>query len=249
MTTPTAIERAENPIRWLADSYEATQRLRIAIGNRISAAEREVDQAPVTRGVAKLYADLRAGERALVQDMEVTLATHPAWPWLSRVKGIGPTLATKMFAHIDIDRAPTVSALWRFAGLGVIDGKRERLVKGERAHFNCRLKTVLYLVAGSFLKSGSPYRATYDTAREQYRKRNDGLPKEEQWTEGHIHMAALRKMSKLFLSHLWEVWRDAVGLPVRPSYVEEYLGHTSIVDPWRMVEPEKAKRVRTKKVG
>jgi hypothetical protein len=43
-------------------------------------------------------------------------------------------------------------------------------------------------------------------------------------------MTALRKMQKLFLAHLWLVWREGIGLPVtRPSTTEaECLG------PWAM---------------
>lgn len=63
----------------------------------------------------------------------------------------------------------------------------------------------------------------------------------------HVHRMAFRKMIKLFLSHLWEVWRTKEGLPVRPPYVFEHKGHTTLIDPWEMVDrPEKKSRVRTK---
>jgi len=47
----------------------------------------------------------------------------------------------------------------------------------------------------------------------------------------HVHMAALRKVKKLFLATLWRRWREIEGLPVRSPYVEEYKGHTHIYTP------------------
>ena len=44
-------------------------------------------------------------------------------------------------------------------------------------------------------------------------------------SEGHRHMYARRKMIKQFLIDFHIAWRTIEGLPVRPSYQEEYLGH------------------------
>lgn len=41
----------------------------------------------------------------------------------------------------------------------------------------------------------------------------------------HIHRASLRYMMKCFLIELYVKWRTLEGLPVRPSYQEEKLGH------------------------
>lgn len=45
------------------------------------------------------------------------------------------------------------------------------------------------------------------------------------------HRMAMRKMVKLFLSHLWEVWRTVEGMDTRPPYPHEYLGHVTYYDP------------------
>jgi hypothetical protein len=42
---------------------------------------------------------------------------------------------------------------------------------------------------------------------------------------GHLDKMAKRKMMIRFSDHLWECWREAEGLPCRPAYVYEYLGH------------------------
>jgi hypothetical protein len=53
--------------------------------------------------------------------------------------------------------------------------------------------------------------------------------------QGHLHMMCLRREIQLFSDHLWVVWREALGLPVRTPYPMEKLGHTSVITPWDMV--------------
>lgn len=264
MTTPeTTTERPPvSQFRWLYDAYTQTQKLRISIGNRISAVERGTDDAPLSSSIGKLYKDLGDGEKAIFKDMGLSLKGHAAWRWLQEVKGIGPTLATKLIALIEpIERFATVSKLWRYSGYAVIHvcqdcgwrgfadkcyecgsmkmkGQRERPVKGEKLTYNIKLKTALYLCAESFLKQRAPYRAIYDEARVFYLARETGanLPDgRKPWTDGHQHMASMRKMSKIFLQHLWLTWREAEGLSIESSYVEAHMGHTHIIAPWDMV--------------
>ena len=146
------------------------------------------------------------------------------YPYINGIKGIGPSLASQVLSLIDITRADTVSALWRYAGYAVVDGKAEKLKKGEKAHYNANLKKALYKVAMSFLKCSSPYRKFYDDAKQYYEANRD-------WTKMHIHLASIRKMIKMFLSHLWHVWRTVEGLPTRELYVVEKLGHNHIIPP------------------
>ena len=91
-------------------------------------------------------------------------------------------------------------------------------------HYNKRLKTSCYKVGSSFLRCGSPYRQIYDNAKEYYETNRD-------WTKLHRHHAAMRKMIKVWLSHLWEVWRTLEGLPVRNIYAEDKLGHNHYISP------------------
>ena len=37
----------------------------------------------------------------------------------------------------------------------------------------------------------------------------------------------MRKMIKVFLSHMWMQWRERENLPIRQLYVHEKLGHTT----------------------
>lgn len=208
------------------------QKARMQFGNRLRAIDQEAD--PSTdyqrQVLERYYHHFEELEAQLSSDIKDIVQDHPIYSELVSVKGVGPQLAAKLLALIDIERADTISALWRFAGLAVIDGEREKRVKGEKAHYSTRLKTAMYQVASSFLIHDSPYREVYDRARRDYESR-DG------WTKLHQHYAALRKMEKMFLSHLWLRWRSLEGLPITEPYAQAVVGHTNITRPedygWR----------------
>ena len=67
---------------------------------------------------------------------------------------------------------------------------------------------------GSVIEASSPYRVVYDEARVLYDRTHP------EWVLGHKHNAALRKMTKRFLSHLWAAWREIEGLPVTPPWID-----------------------------
>lgn len=164
-------------------------------------------------------------------------AVGPIWDASTSIKGFGGRLAASMLAQIDdIGRFDTVSKLWRFAGWAVIDGKREHNVKGNTSHYNRRLKAICHLVAEQFVRHQTPgYVDVYYAEKARLRKLYPEpvkAPKGSAWpylyTDSHIDRMARRKMIKLFLSHLWVMWRTYEGLPTRNPYAHEYLGHTTL---------------------
>jgi hypothetical protein len=214
------------------------QKGRIQFGNRVSALLRGDDNGGGQQfGVVERWLERFAKlEAELDKDIANEVKHYAIYDHVTALKGVGPMYAAKLVAMIDIERAPHVSSLWRYAGYGVVDGKRERPVKGEKLHYNKRLKTTCYLIGGSFLKASSPYRDIYDEARAYY------LANREDWTKGHQHNAAMRKMIKRFLSHLWVIWRTLEGLPVTAPYVHDYLGHQHMDCPQDYGWPELASR-------
>lgn len=216
-----------NTLRWLADSYMQVQRTRIGMENRLRAYAQGSDDGNVLQHSTTLevLTDLEAAEKKLAKLMNVAVKDHPAWPWLSQVKGVSGVLGCKLLGLLDVTRAPHASSFWKFCGLAVVDGGRDRLQKGEKAPYSKRAKTVMYLIASSFLRSNSPYRRVYDDARVYYEANRPD------WTKAHQHQAALRKMEKLFLAHLWAVWREAEGLPVSQPYAAEKQGHAHVYTP------------------
>lgn len=218
-----------NPtLRALVDLRDRTlQKSRIAFSNRVQALESGADNGHIaTLELMQRWMDrFQELEKEADKDIAMLGKDLPIIQHMIEVKGVGPLLAAKVVSMIDIERASTVSALWRYCGYAVINGEREKLVKGEKSHYNTRLKTTCYLVATSFLKSRSPYRDVYDSAREYYDANRPD------WTKGHKHNAAMRKMTKMWLSHLWLRWRQVEGLPVTDPYVQDKLRHENIKSP------------------
>ena len=252
-------KRPSSLLRVLVDLRDRQiQKGRVQFGNRLGAIQRGADASDDQQEevVARYLARFEALEKELDADIRELVKDYPIYAELSSVRGIGPGLAAKLIALIDIREATMVSKLWRFAGFAVINGEREKLVKGEKAHYSGRLKTAMYQVGISFLRSESPYRKVYDEAHAFYlanrpdwaRCATCNCPTNEcrepelhslmsfrtpkkGWKTLHIHLAAMRKMEKLFLAHLWERWRLLEGLPIRVPYVQEVLGHTNIRRP------------------
>ncbi len=153
------------------------------------------------------------------------------WDWLTSIRGLGDgNLAAQLLAQIDdIAKFDNVSKLWRFAGYAVIDGHREYNQAGEKSHFNRRLKSLCWLITDSFIKQHAmPYDDFYREYKTEQRRKHPEKVVENgktRYNDGHIDNMARRKVSKIFLSHLWLRWREAEGLPVTEPYVAAILGH------------------------
>lgn len=219
-------------LRMLADDYQQVQKVRISLGNRIDACMREVDEEGMTLALWRdRYGALLGVEESIVEEMRPEIELHPAWPFLERVRGISHCLASQLVGLIgDIEDFNTISKLWRFSVGAPFDGKVEKPTKGEKLHYSARLKKLMYVIAGSFLKCNSPYRTIYDGAKEYYQANRD-------WTKLHIHYASLRKMEKIFLAHLWLEWRKARGLPISKPYILEQRGHNREYKVEEFLEP------------
>lgn len=223
----------DSTLRALVDLRDRQiQKARIQFGNRLSAIERESDNgsSQQRRTVERWLNRFAELEKELDKDIAAAAGEYPIYDYVTTVKGVGPLLAAKLISMIDITIPSTPSALWKYAGYAVEGGERDRLRKGEKAPYNTRLKTTCYLIGTSMLRCNSPYRAVYDAAKERYQATRD-------WSKGRVDMAARRKMIKVFLVHLWLVWRELEGLPTRTPYVQEYMGHTHIITPQEMGWP------------
>lgn len=303
-------------LRWLADAYEQAQSIRVATAERIRAVLQgrdktwgnyvtDVDPDIVLKSIAKgeelgpvpllglTYYRHKMEEDELRKEMDLALQAHPAWPWMSRIKGIGPTLGAKVLAHFDPHLADHASSFWAFAGLATVPGEsyhcetcgltcawpvgynvtgvhqmlgspgawkakddeidekkkckgklvkvagpedgvrtaQPRPAKGQKSPYDQYAKKVMYLLGSSFIKAGEgPYEAHYRKHRARLEVERPG------WADGRKHFTALRITEKLFLAHLWQIWREALGLPTGDPYAMAELGHTGFIDPWSMVE-------------
>lgn len=150
MSSSPSLPELSRELRWIADSYDQAQNARIRTGERIRAllqgrgegapppppdsAPPDTVLASIRRGGTEGPAPLlgRAYRRQYEQEQEMAklledrLALHPAWPWLRRVKGIGPTLAGKLVSRLDVTRAETPSSFWAYCGLATVPGVEYR---------------------------------------------------------------------------------------------------------------------------
>ncbi len=79
---------------------------------------------------------------------------------------------------------------------------------GERPGYDEEAKRTCYSIGTGLLEAAHGYAEYY---REQRTLLDGSRPG---WPAGRKHMTALRKMQKLFLAHLWIVWREAEALPL-----------------------------------
>jgi hypothetical protein len=136
---------AASELRLLYQLYEEAQRTRIAHGERLRAifqgrssslgvpsTDKDVDVllkgisrgqcAGAPRILENAYARAVEDEAAAASALREIVELHPAWAWLSDVRGIGHLLAARLLSRLDVARANTPSAFWAYCGLGTIPG-------------------------------------------------------------------------------------------------------------------------------
>ena len=195
---------------------------------------------------------LEIAEGKLLKIIEPHLEEIPIYnEFLIKIKGCAVRMSACLLTSIvDIKRFATVSKLWAYSGLHVIEGRGAKRRKGEKANWNQFLKTKLYILSDCLLKLNFSseegekrplrYRKFYDDyktrmenrascslAREMHAKTKDA---QVSWldngcTKGHVHNMSLRYMQKMFLQDLWEAWwiLETGSTPTRP-YAEAVLG-------------------------
>ena len=228
-------EEQRNSIKTLTRIFYDYQRERTSLDGRLGLTKNgEVKKKAPPRDMSLLLEikkrrdDVYQLELATGKMLAKEVHQHPLWEaFLSMVKGVGEGVAAVIISEFDINKAPTVSNLWSFAGLA--PGK-DRKVKGQKCPYNQFLRAKLCGVLGSsFLKCGSPYREYYDNMKHRLESQDWGTKSKNPTDKkrpkaGHQHKAANRYMIKMFLRDLYIAWRTLEGLDVRPPYQEEYLG-------------------------
>lgn len=176
--------------------------------------------------------------------MDAGKAVGPIWDWTMSIRGLGSgCMNAQILAQFDdAGKFSTVSKFWRFAGWAVIDGKREWNQKGEKSHYNRRLKSICYLIGDQFIKQQTPqyvdlYYDEKGRLRELYPEPVPiPNPPEGSWkfrfSDSHVHRMARRKMIKIFLQHLWIRWREFEGLPISEPWIIAQGGHANYIPPF-----------------
>lgn len=172
--TPEEQKRVE--MRQAVRFFYDFQKLRIQSSNRSG-----TDQVALSRG----HLDTLAVQSFLLETLEKKAMSNVKellkdWPiynnWLKNQKGCGPTMSGVLLSEIDIRRAETPSAIWKYCGLAVDnDGHAQRRKKGEKCGYNPWLKSkIVKVLADCMIKAKSPWRDYYDNYKT--RKQNQRVP-------------------------------------------------------------------------
>lgn len=231
-----------NKLKTLIDAREQLRKHEYSSSNRILAMKRGTDELDTeTLEFLQEQQDVckkKSGRLDRRITKHLKSMDHPFINAAIKIKGLGPNTIAYMMSYIEIEKAQYASSLWAYCGYD--KASHERYEKGVAGGGNKTLRTVLYTMADSMIKTRSAYRDIYDREKEKLsvskkitKSRNtQGKLIECAWCDVkpcHRHGAAMRKMIKLFLAHAWHVWRSVEGLETNLPYVEEKLGHKGII--------------------
>ena len=132
--------------RVLVDSYYEIQEYRKGAANQVAAMGRQDEGTPVLSGW--LATNFHVMERNIARTLQAYAEGHQVGTWALSITGIGPVISAGLLASIDIEQAPTVGHIWRFAGLD----PTVTWEKGEKRPWNARLKTLCWKIGESFVK-------------------------------------------------------------------------------------------------
>jgi hypothetical protein len=226
----------------LVEVYYDVQQVRIAAEHRVRrAGEHGLSESGVRSLMDWVDEHMDTQERELKAMILREIRQEPLWRnWLVNVKGVGPCIAGGLMAWLgDCSRFKTVSKVWAFAGMHVVDGEAPKRKRGQQANWNPTLRVLAWKAGKSFVLVGDGYRALYDQEKARLRglhpepipfdpprRKKDGSP-QLRFTDGHLDAMARRKVAKVFLAHYWQKAREQAGLPTRAVYCIEKLGHTT----------------------
>lgn len=245
---------SDDEARFLVDAYYQMQDNRIRADGQIRSIEK--GETPEPHAVLDwLSTQNSALENQIKNALHKYALSKPIGEWMLSICGIGPVISAGLMAHIDINKAIGAGNIWRYAGLDpTVEWK-----KGEKRPFNATLKTLCWKIGESFIKVSSNekdfYGQIYKERKAMEQAKNERGDFKEQaeaklakykigkttdayksYIEGrlppaHIHARARRYAVKMFLSHLFEVWRQIEGLTVTKPFALTLNGHTHYIAP------------------
>lgn len=250
------VELTPREARYLVDLYYVIQEDRKRSGNQVRAMAEEPHAI-----LGWVYDNMET----LEEDIRRALDTYSLGPipgqWMRSVCGIGPVIAAGLLAHIDIEKAPTVGHIWRFAGLD----PTVKWEKGQKRPWNAGLRVLCWKAGESFVKvsnnESDVYGHLYAERKLQEEARNEAGAFADQaaavlaaknigkntdaykaYSVGklppaHVHARAKRWAVKLFLAHVHHVmYEDRFGTPPPRPYILTQEGHAHYIAPpgWPM---------------
>lgn len=237
---------SKDEVRYIVDYYYMVQENRKRSGNQIAAFSKSGEPHDLFTYLNDQTVVL---ENQIKRAMDYWTESYPVAKIVKdKVYGIGPVIAAGLVAHIDIRKARTAGAIWRYAGLDPTSEWK----KGEKRPWNASLKTLCWKVGQSFMKFSNNEKCYYGGL---YRKQKEFLVQKNSeggfkeladkvvdtknfrnkevlnkykggvLPDGHIDAMARRWAVKLFLSNFHELWCKVEGIDCPKPYVMAHLGH------------------------
>lgn len=162
------------------DIHVKVQKLRVATGNRLAHLKKDGRSDAPTEDIHNRIVNLeKTIEKYIAEEFE----THPAYPWVSRIKGCGREIAAKVIGIIEgttfastgrsgIEAFDTPSKSRRYAGLAPIDGKAEKVSRGQKGlHYNPELRMMLWRLLTSLMRARGVWYEKYRENDDYYTNR------------------------------------------------------------------------------
>lgn len=246
--------------RFLVDYYYMMQHDRIRAGNQIRSMENariEDDKEPEPHEVLLWLGENTAAlERNIKRALRSYAETSAIGEWSLSQYGIGEVITAGLLAHIDIGKAKSPSAIWRFAGLD----PTSVWSKGQKRPWNAKLKVICWHAGECFKRTSGSEKSFYGRvyqerkalevernerglfselaakAIEDKKFRRDTTAKRSydkgKLPPGRLDLRATRYATKLFLSHFWIVLYESTYAKRAPDpWIIQHGGHVDIIDP------------------
>jgi hypothetical protein len=237
-----AAKLTEPEIRCIVTNYYDAQEMR----KRGDMQLRHLGSKDDPEGTLNYWATTQA---KLEVDMEKILRVyaenHPVGQWMLAQHGVGAVITAGLLAHIDIEQAPTVGHIWRYAGLD----PTSKWEKGEKRPFNAQLKQITWHTGQCFMRThnheNSFYGRIYKRQKELVVERNENgayaerakmfrtlsadvkkILKTGKLPPNNLDAQARRFAVKIFLSHMHAIWfwHHYKQAPAKPFAIS-VLGH------------------------
>ena len=150
------------------------------------------------------------------REMTAALVDLPIARSALGVKGVGMLTFLRFAVRIDIEKADTPAALWSYCGLGVhggISAPRRSSASAMSVRWSRRAHWALSHLAIGLLRSQHPYgRVRYERAQYEL----------DRGVNTRIAVLRGRRYAlKLWLKHLWLVWRRQESLPIGEPHPDD----------------------------
>jgi hypothetical protein len=218
------------------------QKLRIQVGNRIGAMERDGLPIEATAPHQETQKTLEAQERAIERQLVRLAKQHVMADWVEACPGLG----YGGFARIvgvtgSFMLFPNVAKVWAYMGMHVIDGHAPKRERGVKGNWSPQGRVVAHQIGDSIVKlNRGRYRDLYDRKKAEYLVRprlgDSGCPMGQVHkdkgnkvlacvkvngdgaeTSAHLHNAAMRVAVKEMLKDMWVEWHRRATARVKSN--------------------------------